>query len=48
MNRNIGIYMALGAGVGLFFGGAGIALGAGVGLALGSQLSSRGSDQGEG
>ena len=47
MNRTIGIYMALGAAVGIFFGGAGIALGAGVGLAIGSQLSSGGSDQEE-
>ena len=33
--------MALGAGIGIFFGGTGIALGAGIGLVIGTALDSK-------
>ena len=41
MTKPIMICMALGAGVGVIFGGKWIALGAGIGLALGSAFPSR-------
>ena len=44
MDKKVGIFMALGAGLGVLFGGFGIALGAGVGLAIGVALQKKGSD----
>lgn len=47
MNQSVYIYIAIGAGIGVIFGGKWIALGAGIGLALGSALQSKGSDDQE-
>ena len=38
MSKTVGIYMALGAGIGVLFEAKGIALGAGIGLVIGTVL----------